>query len=57
MEWDVKNWDRESTKTSQTHELIDVLDFHEFKNDSWNVINNNNHCLLFFNNFVSSKVC
>ncbi len=27
--WDVKNWDRESNKTSQTKELIDVLDFHE----------------------------
>jgi hypothetical protein len=31
MEWDVKNWDRESIKASQTHELINVLDFHEFK--------------------------
>ncbi len=28
-EWDVKNWDRESSKTSRTKQLVDVLDFHE----------------------------
>jgi hypothetical protein len=27
--WDVKNWDRESSKTSRTKQLADVLDFHE----------------------------
>jgi len=27
--WDVKNWERESSKTSRTKQLIDVLDFHE----------------------------
>ncbi len=27
--WDVNNWDRESSKTSQTKQLADVLDFHE----------------------------
>ncbi len=27
--WDVKNWDRESSKTSRTKQLVDVLDFHE----------------------------
>jgi hypothetical protein len=27
--WDVKNWDRESNKTSWTKQLVDVLDFHE----------------------------
>jgi hypothetical protein len=27
--WDVKNWERESSKTSQTKQLSDVLDFHE----------------------------
>jgi hypothetical protein len=27
--WDVKNWDRESSKTSQTKQLANVLDFHE----------------------------
>ncbi len=27
--WDVKNWDRESNKTSWTKQLADVLDFHE----------------------------
>ncbi len=27
--WDVKNWDRESNKTSRTKQLVDVLDFHE----------------------------
>jgi hypothetical protein len=26
--WDVKNWDRESSKTSRTKQLADVLDFH-----------------------------
>jgi hypothetical protein len=31
MAWDVKNWDRKSSKTSQTKQLIDVLDFHESK--------------------------
>jgi hypothetical protein len=31
MAWDVKNWDRESSKTSQTKQLADVLDFHESK--------------------------
>ncbi len=31
MAWDVKNWDRESSKTSWTKQLVDVLDFHEFK--------------------------
>jgi hypothetical protein len=29
--WDVKNWDRESNKTSRTKHLVDVLDFHESK--------------------------
>ncbi len=29
--WDVKNWDRESSKTSWTKQLADVLDFHESK--------------------------
>ncbi len=29
MAWDVKNWDRESNKTSQTKQLTDVLDFYE----------------------------
>jgi hypothetical protein len=29
--WDVKNWDRESSKTSRTKQLADVLDFHEFR--------------------------
>jgi hypothetical protein len=29
--WNVKNWDRESSKTSQTKQLADVLDFHESK--------------------------
>ncbi len=29
--WDVKNWDRESNKTSWTKQLVDVLDFHEFR--------------------------
>ncbi len=29
MAWDVKNWDRESSKTSRTKQLTDVLDFHE----------------------------
>ncbi len=28
MTWDVKNWDRESSKASQTKQLTDVLDFH-----------------------------
>jgi hypothetical protein len=27
--WDVKNWERESNKTSRTKQLSDVLDFHE----------------------------
>ncbi|CAK9265676.1 unnamed protein product [Sphagnum jensenii] len=27
--WDVKYWDRESSKTSRTKQLVDVLDFHE----------------------------
>ncbi len=27
--WDVKNWDRESNKTSWTKQLVNVLDFHE----------------------------
>ncbi len=27
--WDVKNWERESSKTSRTKQLSDVLDFHE----------------------------
>jgi hypothetical protein len=27
--WDVQNWDRESSKTSRTKQLADVLDFHE----------------------------
>jgi hypothetical protein len=27
--WDVKNWDRKSSKTSRTKQLADVLDFHE----------------------------
>jgi len=27
--WDVKYWDRESNKTSQTKQLANVLDFHE----------------------------
>ncbi len=29
--WDVKNWDRESSKTRQTKQLANVLDFHESK--------------------------
>jgi hypothetical protein len=29
MAWEIKNWDRESTKVSQTQELIVVLNFHE----------------------------
>ncbi len=29
MAWDVKNWDRESNKTSRTKQLADVLDFDE----------------------------
>jgi hypothetical protein len=29
MAWDVKNWERKSTKTSQTQELTNVLNFHE----------------------------
>jgi hypothetical protein len=31
MTWDVKNCDQKSTKASSTQELINVLDFHEFK--------------------------
>jgi hypothetical protein len=31
MAWDVKNWDWDSSKTSQIEELTYVLDFHEFK--------------------------
>jgi thioredoxin-related protein len=31
MVWDVKNWDREFNKASQTEQLTDVLDFHEFR--------------------------
>ncbi len=27
--WDVKNWERESSKTSRTKQLSDVLGFHE----------------------------
>jgi len=27
--WDVKNWDRESSKISRTKQLAEVLDFHE----------------------------
>ncbi len=27
--WDVKNWERESSKTSRTKQLANVLDFHE----------------------------
>jgi hypothetical protein len=27
--WDVKNWERESSKTSRTKQLSDVLDFHK----------------------------
>jgi hypothetical protein len=27
--WDVKNWDQESSKTSRTKQLADVLNFHE----------------------------
>ncbi len=27
--WDVKYWDRESSKTSRTKQLADVLDFHD----------------------------
>jgi len=27
--WDVKIWDQESSKTSRTKHLADVLDFHE----------------------------
>ncbi len=27
--WDIKSWDRESSKTSRTKQLADVLDFHE----------------------------
>jgi hypothetical protein len=29
MTWNVKNWDQESTKISQTQKLTYVLDFHE----------------------------
>jgi hypothetical protein len=29
--WDVKIWDRKSSKTSRTKHLADVLDFHEFR--------------------------
>jgi hypothetical protein len=29
MAWDVKNWDRKSSKTSRKKQLTDVLDFHE----------------------------
>jgi hypothetical protein len=29
--WDYKNWDREFSKTSRTKQLVDVLDFHEFR--------------------------
>jgi len=29
MAWEIKNWDRESTKVSRTQELIVVLNFHE----------------------------
>ncbi len=29
MAWDVKNWDRESSKISRTKQLVGVLDFHE----------------------------
>jgi hypothetical protein len=29
--WDVKNWDPESSKTSRTKQLANVLDFHESK--------------------------
>jgi hypothetical protein len=29
MAWDVKNWDREFSKASQTEQLTDVLYFHE----------------------------
>jgi DNA-binding transcriptional regulator GbsR (MarR family) len=31
MAWDVKNWDRKSTKASRTQKLTDVLNFHESK--------------------------
>jgi len=31
MVWDVKNWDRKSSKTSRTKQFADVLDFHESK--------------------------
>ncbi len=27
--WAVKNWERESSKTSRTKQFADVLDFHE----------------------------
>ncbi len=27
--WDVKNWDRKSSKTSRTQQVANVLDFHE----------------------------
>jgi hypothetical protein len=29
--WDVKNWERKSSKTSRKKQLGDVLDFHESK--------------------------
>jgi len=29
MAWDVENWDQESSKTSRTQELTNVLDFHK----------------------------
>jgi len=29
MAWDVKNWDQESTKVSQTQKLTNVFNFHE----------------------------
>jgi L-rhamnose isomerase len=29
MTWDVKNWDRESSKASRTKLWIDILNFHE----------------------------
>ncbi len=52
----VKNQDQKSIKINRTQELIDVLDFHEFK-----MIHGKKETIIiiikFIDNFISSKVC
>ncbi len=56
MAWDVKNWDQESTKVTQTQELMYVLDFHEFRIIHGRLKKKKSMFFLIYN-FVSTKAC